>query len=61
MINGDNKFDISDMLYILSYLFLGGPAPTLWVDTDADGQVEQTCSIAKPEDDCETGHEACAP
>ncbi len=61
MINGDNKFDISDMLYILSYLFLGGQAPTLWVDTDADGQAEQACSVATPEDDCETGHEVCAP
>ncbi len=34
--NGDNKVDIADAVYILSYLFAGGPAPRCMKAGDAN-------------------------
>jgi len=59
-VNGDNAFDLSDAIYLLSFLFQGGPAPKPCpvlgspevcdnnVDDDFDGATD--CD----DDDCET-------
>jgi len=40
--NGDGVINIADVVYLINYLFLSGPAPTpLWVgDTNCDGAVD---------------------
>ncbi|MBI4603485.1 MAG: hypothetical protein HY721_16155 [Planctomycetes bacterium] len=45
--NGDGKVDVSDPVYILAWLFLGGPAPACEDAADADdgGQVNITDAI----------------
>lgn len=41
-VNGDGVIDIADIVYLLNYLFFGGPEPApLWVgDADCDGLVD---------------------
>jgi hypothetical protein len=48
------------MVYILSYLFLGGPAPSSWTDRDGDGAADPACVEAHPEDDCRSTHASCS-
>lgn len=57
--NGDQAFDLSDMVYILGYLFLGTPPPVGWSDSNQDGKPDPTCELAPPED-CETPPSVCA-
>jgi len=57
--NGDGNGDLSDGVYVLAYLFLGGPPPSLWVDGDGDLVPDPTCTPAAAEDDCKASHEAC--
>ena len=33
---GDN-IDISDLVYLVDYMFTGGPAPTCWEEANVDG------------------------
>jgi hypothetical protein len=58
--NGDGGVDISDMVYVLSYLFSGGPAPADWVDGSGDGVADPTCKLPGAGDDCAAGHDACS-
>lgn len=34
--SGD-AIDISDLVYLVDYMFTGGPAPTCWAETNIDG------------------------
>lgn len=45
--NGDARWDISDTIYTLSFLFLGGPAPPCddAADTNDDGVVDMSDAI----------------
>lgn len=46
--NSDFKFDISDGIYILNYLFLGGPGTTCFdaMETNDDGNVDISDAVA---------------
>ncbi len=52
-VNADAKFDLSDMVYLLTYLFNGGPPPVGW------GGPDPACGSA-PAEECETANAACA-
>jgi len=57
--NADGRFDLSDMVHVLGYLFLGTPPPVGWTDQDGDGKAEATCESA-PAEECEASAPACA-
>jgi len=40
--NGDGMIDISDVVLIVDYMFLGGQAPTVWADCDCNGELDIT-------------------
>ena len=43
--NGDGEIDISDAVYMIAYIFAGGPAPNCEPVTDIDGNVYRTVTI----------------
>ncbi len=57
--NGDGAFDLSDMVHLLNFLFLGGNPPEGW--QIAGGAGRAACLAAMETDDCASGHWACAP
>lgn len=56
--NGDGEIDISDLVFVLLYLFSGGYHPFGWEDQDFDGTADMTCHSA-PVEDCLESHPAC--
>ena len=38
--NGDGSLDISDLVYLVEYMFHGGEAVSVWTDCNCDGQVD---------------------
>ena len=57
--NSDGGFDISDMVFLLGYLFAGGNPPAGWIDSNADGRKDPTCETAQAGDDGQTSHGPC--
>ena len=41
--NQDNKISVSDVVYLINYLFKGGPAPQVMMAGDANGDTPETC------------------
>jgi hypothetical protein len=44
--NGDEKVSVSDVVYLINYLFKGGPAPVPIQAADANGDGKVTVSDA---------------
>jgi len=40
--NGDNKISVGDVVYLINYLFKGGPPPNPWIKGDANGDGKVT-------------------
>jgi hypothetical protein len=57
--DGDGNVVITDMVIILNFLFTGGPAPSLWVDSNGDSIPDPVCTQAGAADDCVTGSADC--
>lgn len=57
--DGDGNVVITDMVLILNFLFQGGPAPSLWVDSNGDSIPDPVCTQAGPADDCAVGNAGC--
>ena len=56
--NGDGFLDLSDLVYVLLYLFNGGHHPFGWRDQNLDGTADVTCRPA-PVDECLESHASC--
>lgn len=56
--NGDGSIDLSDLVYVLLYLFSGGQHPFGWRDQNLDGIADVTCRGA-PVEDCLESHASC--
>ncbi len=57
--NGDDAFDLSDMVHLLNFLFLGGSPPDGWQIVGGNGR--PACLAAAEGNDCAADHVACAP
>jgi hypothetical protein len=57
--DGNGSVVLGDMVLILNFLFQGGVAPSLWVDSNGDTIADPVCTQAAPEDDCAVGNQAC--
>ena len=57
--DNDGQVVVTDMVIILNFLFTGGPAPSLWVDSNGDSIADPVCTQAGEADDCATGNSGC--
>jgi len=56
--NANGEFELSDLVNLLNFLFLGGTPPLGWTDQDGDGDTDPTCLVGTPAG-CQTGHSEC--
>jgi hypothetical protein len=58
-VDGIPPVNITDGIYLLRFLFSGGPPPPGWVDRDDDGIADPTCEEITPEMDCQSPATVC--
>jgi hypothetical protein len=59
-VNDDGRFDLTDPLQILNFLFRGGGPPAGWGDDDGDGVAEPRCVSSAAGPRCQSPGPPCA-
>jgi hypothetical protein len=57
--NADGRFNLTDAVLVLNFLFLAGPPPRNWADSNGDGVADPVCEPLAEGALCETPSGAC--